>query len=115
MPVSNKTKWSQLRVGIMGIFALAILSFLIFLLSGSMTLFRSYTDVYTYMDDSAAIAVSAPVRLNGILVGKVSKVELSGINAPSRVVRVTMKIDNDYLASIPLDSEANIAQATVLG
>ena len=94
MPVSAKTRWSQLRVGVMGIFALAILSVLIFLISGSQSLFKSYTEIYTYLDDSAAIAESAPVRLNGILIGKVGKVELSGTNTPGHVVRVTLKIDN---------------------
>ena len=103
MPISTKTRWSQLRVGIMGIFALVILSALIFLISGSQSFFKSYNEIYTYLDDSAAIAESAPVRLNGILVGKVAKVELSGANAPNRVVRVTLKIDNQYLASIPAD------------
>ena len=32
--------------------------------------------LYTYMDDSAALAPSSPVRINGILAGKVKKVAL---------------------------------------
>jgi len=115
MPLSSKAKWAQLKVGLMAIVALSLLGFLIFLMSGSQGLFKSKTDVYTFLDDSAAIADGAPVRLNGIAVGKVSHVGLSGSSEPRRVVRVTLQIDNDFLTSIPVDSQATIAAENLLG
>src|ERR1700676_4631091 len=102
MPVSSKAKWSQLRVGVMAAFALGILGILVFLLAGTNTFFKSTADVFTYFDDSAAIAVAAPVTLNGITIGKVTKVSLSGLNQPGKIIRVTMQVEEKYLASIPV-------------
>src|ERR1700691_3552076 len=101
MQVSSRAKWSQLRVGVMAAFALGILAFLVFLLAGPNNLFKSTSDIYTYFDDSAAIAVAAPVTLNGITIGKVSKVGLSGSSQPGRIIKVTMLIQDEYLKSIP--------------
>jgi len=115
MPGSTKAKWAQLRVGLMAIIALSLLGYLIFLMSGSQGFFRSRTDVYTFMDDSAAIVDGAPVRLNGITVGKVAHVGLSGSAEPRRIVRLTLQIDSDYLPSIPVDSQATIAAENLLG
>jgi phospholipid/cholesterol/gamma-HCH transport system substrate-binding protein len=115
MPVSSKAKWSQLRVGIMAIVALTILAVLIYLLSSTSNLFKSTSDVYTYFDDSAAIAVAAQVTLNGITVGKVTKVELSGSTQRGKIIKVTMQIEDDYLKSIPVDSQAVITAGNLLG
>jgi phospholipid/cholesterol/gamma-HCH transport system substrate-binding protein len=112
----SKTRWAQLRVGIMAIAALVILSALIFLMAGSQGLFKTRTELYTYLSDSAALSAGSPVRLNGILVGKVSKVELSGIpNEPTKTVRVVLDVDSDYLPAIPSDSKALIAAENLLG
>ena len=115
MPVSSKAKWAQLRVGILAIVALVILAVLIYLLSSTNSLFKSKTEVYTFLDDSVAIAEAAPVRLNGIPVGKVSHVGLSGSSQPGKVVKVTMQIDDEFLKSIPVDSQAVITAENLLG
>ncbi len=99
----------------MALTALIILSVLIFLMAGSSGLFKSKTRLYTYMADSSALAAASPVRLNGILIGKVSTVELSGQADPHRVVRMTLEVDNDFLPSIPVDSQALIAAENLLG
>ncbi len=115
MPVSSKAKWSELRVGVMAAFALGILGFLVFLLAGTNSLFKSTSDIYTYFDDSANIAVAAQVTLNGILVGKVTGVGLSGQNQPGKIIRVKMQIEDQYLPSIPADSQAVITAGNLLG
>jgi phospholipid/cholesterol/gamma-HCH transport system substrate-binding protein len=115
MPVSSKAKWSQLRVGLMAAFALAVLGFLVFLLAGTNSIFKSTSNIYTYFDDSAAIAVAAPVTLNGITVGKVTKVDLSGLNQPGKIIKVTMQVEDDYLKAIPSDSVAVITAGNLLG
>jgi phospholipid/cholesterol/gamma-HCH transport system substrate-binding protein len=115
MPVSSKAKWSQLRVGVMAAFALGILGILVFLLAGTNTFFKSTSDVYTYFDDSAAIAVAAQVTLNGITVGKVTHVDLSGSSTPGKIIKVTMQIEDKYLDAIPTDSLAVITAGNLLG
>src|SRR5713226_5057588 len=104
MPIQTKAKWSRLRVGILAIVAMAILAVLIFLITGNTHLFESQATVYTYMSDAAALTVGAPVNLNGIPVGKVKKIALSGDRNPRRLVRIDMQITESTLKSIPVDS-----------
>src|ERR1700691_1823085 len=115
MPVSSKAKWSQLRVGLMAIGSLCILGFLIFLMTSSKGLFKTTSDIYTYMGDSAALVEGSPVRLNGILIGPVTKVALSGIPSPRRVVRLTLSVEEQYFRSIPVDSTAKLTAENLLG
>src|SRR5206468_3443771 len=93
----------------------ALLAILILFLSGTKKLFATRDVVYTYMDDSAALANASPVRLNGILVGKVSKVELSGERNPQRIIRIEMQIDRPMMKEITVDSIAAISAENVLG
>ena len=115
MPTQEKKRWAQLKVGLLAVSALALLAFLIFLMTSSKGLFKSTSAIYTYLDDSAAIAQGAPVRLNGITAGKVAGVNLSGLNEPNRIVRITMQVDNEFLPLIPVDSLAGIAAENLLG
>ncbi|MCS7314731.1 MAG: MlaD family protein [Bryobacterales bacterium] len=111
----KRIRWAQLRVGLMAIVAMTILAVLIFLMTGQKALFVREAIIYTYMDDSAALATGAPVRLNGILIGNVSRVELSGSLEPNRIVRVTMSVPRQRLNDIPVDSVAAISAENVLG
>jgi phospholipid/cholesterol/gamma-HCH transport system substrate-binding protein len=116
MPTTSKSKWAQLKVGLMAIVALLILAFLIILMSGVNPLFRRTTEVYTYLGDSFAMTEGAtPVRLNGIPVGKVKKFELSGSTDPGRIVKLTLSIYDEALPLIPVDSSAKLAQQNLLG
>jgi phospholipid/cholesterol/gamma-HCH transport system substrate-binding protein len=115
MPAAHKVGWAQLRVGVMAVAALAITGTLVFLLTGTKKLFTDDVVIYTYMDDAAALATGSPVRLNGILVGKVAEVGLSGENTPQRIIRVAMNVERQYLSQIPVDSVAAIAAENVLG
>jgi len=99
----------------MAVGAMLVLGILVFLLTGAKKLFVPKAAIHTYMDDSAALAVGAPVRLNGILLGNVTKVGLSGQTVKSRVVRIDMSVDASLLHSIPSDSEATISAENVLG
>ncbi len=116
MPTTSKSKWAQLKVGLMAMFALLLLAFLIILMSGTNPLFRRTTEVYTYLPDSVAMTEGAtPVRLNGIPIGKVKKIELSGSTDPSRIVKLTLSIYNESMQLVPVDSQAKLAQQNLLG
>lgn len=115
MPSANKLGWAQLRVGVMAVFALVILGALIFFLTGTKNPFAKHVIIYTFLEDAASLARGAPVRLNGILAGKIEKVELSGETAPRRTIKVHMEVEKDMLSQIPVDSLAAIAAPNVLG
>jgi phospholipid/cholesterol/gamma-HCH transport system substrate-binding protein len=115
MPSEEKKRWAKLRVGLLAISSLIVFAVLVFVLTSSRGLFKSRTDVYTFLDDSAAVAVGSPVRLNGIDVGRISAVNLTGSNEPNRVVRITMEVNDEFLPAIPVDSQATIAAENLLG
>ena len=115
MPSPKKVAWSQLKVGIMAIAALAILAALVFLLTGADNPFADKAILYTYLRDSAAMTEGSSVRLNGILIGKVKKIELTGDTDADKTIRMTMQIDREYLRLIPKDSQLGFSAESVLG
>ena len=115
MAIQNKASWARLKVGIMALAAMIILAILVFLLTGQTTFFQTKGTLVTYMDDSAAMTEGSPVRLNGILVGKVDKIALSGLNQPRRIVRIDLQVGEKWFESIPVDSIASISAENVLG
>ncbi len=115
MPGSSKTKWAQLKIGLLAIAALIIVGVLIFLM-GFQGVFQSKAHLYTFLSDSAAIAEGSPVTLNGVDIdGKITKVDFSGSTDPNRIVRITMEVPNKYLSAIPVDSQTDMASANLLG
>jgi phospholipid/cholesterol/gamma-HCH transport system substrate-binding protein len=115
MPSEKKIAWAQLRVGIMALVAMAILTVLIFLLTGSGTVFTSTATIRTYMGDSSGMASGAPVRLNGILIGHIKEPRLTGSQDPRRVVEIPMEIRSEHLREIPVDSVAGVSASNLLG
>ena len=95
--------------------AMTIVAALSFLLTGNGDIFRRNSTLYTYFDDSAGMAVGATVRLNGIAVGSIDSIQLSGEHTKGRVVRLAMLVKNNFLPSIPTDSMASITQSNILG
>jgi phospholipid/cholesterol/gamma-HCH transport system substrate-binding protein len=115
MPDPRKVHWSQLKVGIVTICAFLILFVLVFLLTQSQGLFRNTATLRTYMDDASGITEGTPVRLNGILVGTLDKVQLTSSKDPRRTVEFQMQIQKKYLEQIPEDSVVGIAASNLLG
>ena len=94
---------------------MVILGALIFLLTGSGDLFTSNATIYTYMDSSYAMLPNTTVRLNGISVGKIAAIELTGSNEKGKIVRIRMKVKRSLLNQIPEDSIAGVDAANLLG
>jgi phospholipid/cholesterol/gamma-HCH transport system substrate-binding protein len=115
MPSPQKVKWSQLKVGIVALVAMIILAILSFLLTQNGGLFHRTAILHTYLDDSAGMAVGATVRLNGIAIGSIDKVQLSGQRIKGHIVEIAMLVKHEYLEQIPTDSKAGISAANLLG
>src|SRR5450432_1593793 len=111
----SKVRWSQLRVGVVGLSAFTILAVLIFLLTGSTGLFQKQAHLRTYMDDASGIPDGATVRLNGITIGALNKLALTPSRDPKRSVEFDMEVLARYLNQIPVDSVAGISAANLLG
>ncbi|MCU1326520.1 MAG: Mammalian cell entry related domain protein [Bryobacterales bacterium] len=110
------SKASVLQV--MGIIVAAVLiaTTVILLLAGisrGVTLRRA--TIYTYLPDATGLTTQSEVRLSGLSVGKVSKVELSGLLDAQRAVRVDLNIGAEYLHLVPVDSVTSISTDTLVG
>jgi len=115
MPELTKVRWSQLKVGVVAVAAMLVLAVLIFLLTGNRSIFERDQTVRTYMADGAGMTESTPVRLNGILVGAVQGIKLSGSKNPARAVEFQLTIQEKYMREIPDDSTAAVTAANLLG
>ena len=101
MAIQTKVKWAKLRVGLLALAAMLILTVLIFLITGKVNFFESRVSVYTYLNDAAALTDAAPVNLDGIQIGKVKKIALSGSKDPKRLVKIEMEVPENSLRNIP--------------
>ena len=114
LPSQRQLKWAQLRVGLTVIFASITLAVLIFLMTGSTGLFTKKLYLRAYFDDTAGLRVGAPVRLQGVDIGNVTRIRV----VPERKqtpVEVTMKATTRYIEFLRKDSMATLATAGVLG
>lgn len=114
MPTVGRIRWAKFRVLVVIVVASTILTILFYLFTGG-TLFQAKATLYLYIPDASGIGPGSPVRVDGIQVGKVSHVELSGSNRPNRIVRVTMRVEREHLINIPVDSTADVGAETLLG
>ena len=94
--------------------ALGILSVFVYLLLGGIEVFRPSSSVYVYLKDLSGLEKASAVQFNGIRVGEVSRVALSGLRDPNKVVRVDMVIRIKYLDAIPEDSTVAVTALNVL-
>ena len=114
MPSPEQVNWAKFRSSAVILAALLILGTLAYLLTGG-TFLEAKAQIYLYLPDATGLAAGSPVRVDGISVGKVSLVELSGSKEPNRVVKVTMTVDRDRLTSITDDSTAETTSDTLIG
>jgi phospholipid/cholesterol/gamma-HCH transport system substrate-binding protein len=116
MPDRSRIRWSQLKVGIVGLAAFFVLFVLVFLLTSSKGgIFHHNALLRTYMNDAAGIADGSVVRLNGFPVGYLDGLKLTQSSDPNRAVEFDMRVDPKYLPDIPTDSVAGITAANLLG
>src|SRR3954452_531576 len=115
MPSKEKVSFSQLKVGILAIVALACITLIVFLLTGNASWFKKQVPLKMYTSDAAGLTPGAPVRINGIQAGSVKAVQLSGDTNPQRIIRVDFVVDEEMQKQIPSDSIASISSDNLLG
>jgi len=100
-------KWAQFRVASVSIVALVILGVVLWLLTGG-EIFKEHTHIYLFVPDATGIDKGSPVRVNGIPIGTVDSVVLSGSHEAIRVVRLTLRVNRDSLPMMPTGSYAEL-------
>lgn len=103
----------RLRVIALICIGVAISALQMYLLAGS-DLFARRATLTTYLPGADGITTASEVRLSGIRIGTVQKVELSGSLDPRRIVRVQMRVLARYLKFIPSDSQTDVNADTIV-
>jgi len=114
MPSARRVSWAKFRVSAVCLVAILILGTLVYLLTGG-TLLEAKATLYLYVRDATGIGQDSPVRVDGIGIGKVKTVQLTGTHDPNRVVRIVMTVEKDRLVSISSDSYAQLSADTLIG
>jgi phospholipid/cholesterol/gamma-HCH transport system substrate-binding protein len=115
VPSRKEIQWSQLRVGALVLVAVAVLVGLIFLMSGSTGgIFAPKLKLRSYFTNASGLKDGAPVTLEGVTIGNVLHIRVVPERNPTPV-EVTMRVGEEYLRDIHVNSTTSIAQAGVLG
>ena len=115
VPSQKEIQWSQLKVGILVMVAVAVLIGLVFLMSSSTGgLFSRKLTLRSYFQNASGIKGGAPVTLEGVTIGNVTKVRIVPSRNPTPV-EVTMQMSEKTAYALHTDSTTSIQQAGVLG
>ncbi len=114
LPSQKQLKWSQLRVGLTVVAASATLMVLIFLMSGTGGWFTRKITIRSYFDNAGGLREGAPVRLAGVDIGNVKRIQIVH-DKPLTPVEVTMKVNTKYSFNLRKDSVTLLSTAGILG
>ena len=110
MPRTRSLAWSELKIGIVSLLALVIASFLIFMVSGSGGFFWQRYGLKTVFPDIQGLKVGAPVRVAGVEIGSVKKIDFIGDK-----VEVAMEVGKEQMERITDRSTASLGSISLLG
>jgi phospholipid/cholesterol/gamma-HCH transport system substrate-binding protein len=110
MPRTRSLAWSELKIGIVSLFALVIASVLIFMVSGSGGFFWQRYSIKSVFADIQGLKEGAPVRVAGVEVGSVKKMDFIGDK-----VEVTMEVGKEQQSRITDRSSASLGSVSLLG
>src|SRR6185436_17364624 len=116
MSRSNKAlTWTELRVGLVVIASLVILAVTILYVGGGggSPFARKYT-IKALMDDVNGLKPGAPVRVGGVEVGTVTRVDFAGEGGKG-LVEVVMKLDSRVKDRVTTKSQATLGALGLLG
>src|SRR5437588_1521129 len=78
MPRTRSLAWSELKIGVLTIVAIAITAVLIFSLTGARGFFWQRYVLKTRFSNVAGLASGSPVRVAGVEVGSVTSIDFAG-------------------------------------
>ncbi|MBA2353641.1 MAG: MCE family protein [Acidobacteria bacterium] len=110
MPRTRSLAWSQLKIGILAVAALALAVVLIFAVGGDAGLFSRSHHLKTRFPNASGVQAGAVVRLAGVNVGQVADVYFDGA-----VVEVVLRVRPDVMDKITDRSMAQIGSVSLLG
>src|SRR5215510_1455320 len=110
MPRTRSLAWSELKIGLVSVFALVMAALVIFMVSGEGGFFWERYSIKSVFRDIAGLKEGAPVRVAGVEVGSVTGMTFVGDR-----VEVTMQVNTDQQPRITDRSIASLGSVSLLG
>ena len=110
MPRTRSLAWSELKIGIVSVFALVMAGVVIFMVSGEGGFFWQRYNIKSVFPDIQGLKEGAPVRVAGVEVGSVTGMSFVGDR-----VEVTMQVNKDQQTRITDRSTATLGSVSLLG
>jgi phospholipid/cholesterol/gamma-HCH transport system substrate-binding protein len=110
MPRTRSLAWSELKIGIITVFAVVMAAVLVFAVGGAGGFFWQRYPLKTRFENIATVKSGTPVRVAGIEVGVVTEVRFAGAGA-----EVWFEVANDVQPLITDQSVAVIGAISLLG
>ena len=110
MPRTRSLAWSELKIGILGVAAIALASMLILAVGGQGGFPWQRYELKTRFNNVQGLKTGAVVRVAGVEVGKVTDVRFAGAG-----VEVVVEVSQDMKPLITTDSRAAIGSLSLLG
>jgi phospholipid/cholesterol/gamma-HCH transport system substrate-binding protein len=110
MPRTRSQAWSELKIGIISITAIAIAVVTIFLLTGGSGFFWQRYSLKSRFTNVAGLNPGSPVRLAGLDIGSVSEIQLVG-----EQVDVVFEVNEKFRPQITSASVARLGSVSLLG
>lgn len=110
MPRTRSLAWSELKIGVLTVTAVAITIVTIFLLTGARGFFWQRYSLKTRFTTVAGLKPGSPVRVAGVEVGSVKSVDFAGDE-----VDVTFEVNKKMRPRITTASTASLGSVSLLG
>ena len=110
MPRTRSLAWSELKIGVMAVAAIALTAILVIAVGGASGFAWERYDLKTNFANVQGLKSGAIVRVAGVEVGKVTKVELAGTG-----VDVHLSIKKENQSRVTTESVASIGAMSLLG
>jgi phospholipid/cholesterol/gamma-HCH transport system substrate-binding protein len=110
MPRTRSIAWSQVKLGILGVVALAVAAVTVAAVGGEAGFFWQLYPIKMRFTDVQGLKAGAVVRLSGKDVGRVESVEFAG-----EQIEVTCQVDKEVRALITDGSVATVGALSLLG
>jgi phospholipid/cholesterol/gamma-HCH transport system substrate-binding protein len=110
MPRTRSLAWSELKIGVLTIVAIAIAAVLVFSLTGTKGFFWQRYSLKTRFPNVAGLAVGSPVRIAGVEVGSVTAITFAG-----EQVDVSFQVKESNRPLITTASVAKLGSVSLLG
>jgi phospholipid/cholesterol/gamma-HCH transport system substrate-binding protein len=110
MPRTRSLAWSELKIGVLTIFAIVILAITIFMLTGGKGFFWERYSLKTRFPNVAGLKPGSPVRVAGKEVGTVTEIDFAG-----EQIDVTFQLNREIRDRVTTSSVATLGSVSLLG